>query len=322
MNTYPVPKNKEAWRPSASIETLQRRAGILKTIRDFFSARHVLEVETPVLSHASVTDPYIQSIATHCPHAYLQTSPEYAMKRLLAAGSGSIYQITKSFRQDEVGRFHNPEFTMLEWYRPGFDHHALMDEMDLLLQAILKTPASERITYADLFQQHLEIDVHRTSLAALAACAESQGITMVGDISDCDTWLGILLSHLIEPELGKDRPVFIYDYPASQASLSKVRGTNPPLASRFEVYFKGLELANGWHELQDAKEQERRFENNLSERLRQDLPPVPIDELLLGALAHGLPDCAGVALGIDRLIMLALGKEHIADVISFDFERA
>lgn len=293
------------------IPVLQQRAYILKTIREFFAERNVWEVETPLLSDATVTDPHIGSIAAG--KSYLQTSPEYAMKRLLVAGSGSIYQICKAFREDLVGRLHRPEFTMLEWYRIGFDHHALMDEMDELLQKILKTPPAERITYAEIFKKVLNLNPHFANVDELISCAKK--INFSGKLNDENAYLDLLFTHCIEPELAKDRPVFLYDFPASQAALSKIRPGNPPVASRFEVYFKGIELANGFHELQDAKEQRARFDNDLAYRKKHQLPLPPIDEKFLAALEHGLPDCAGVALGIDRLVMLALEKEKIEQVV-------
>ncbi|MBV9575811.1 MAG: EF-P lysine aminoacylase GenX [Gammaproteobacteria bacterium] len=314
-----------SWEPSASLANLRIRAQILKIIRDFFAARDVMEVETPLICHTSVTDTYIQSIPVlinqeKTPY-YLQTSPEYAMKRLLAAGFGAIYQISKAFRQEEIGRWHNPEFTMLEWYRPGFNHHHLMDEMDTLLQLILQTPAAERKTYAELFQTYLQINPHQTSIAELSACAKQKQINIAAEINEIDTWLTILMTHCIEPELGKNQPCFIYDFPASQAALARIEPGEPPVAARFEVYYQGIELANGFYELQDVNEQRKRFENNLLERKQAGLPLLKIDELFLAALHHGLPDCAGVALGIDRLIMLSTKSEHIAQVLSFDFSR-
>lgn len=312
------------WSPSASLENLKHRAAILNAIRAFFAARQVLEVETPVLCHASVTDPHIQSIPArwHQRNYYLQTSPEYAMKRLLAAGIGDIYQLTKSFRLDEVGRFHNPEFTMLEWYRVNYDHHQLMDEMDALLQTILHTQAAERISYADLFLSHLNCNPLAATCDELKELATKHHIQMQGELHDKDSWLHLLMSHCIEPQLGKDRPCFVYDFPASQAALARIQATNPPVASRFEVYVNGVELANGFHELQDAREQRERFEANVREREQFDLPFMPIDHYFLAALEAGLPDCAGVALGVDRLIMLATKASSISDVLSFDFSRA
>lgn len=317
------------WQPSAKLEILQQRSQLIQQIRQFFYDRGVLEVETPLMCHTSVTDPFIESIPAlfkahpNSPHEtyYLQTSPEYAMKRLLAAGSGPIYQISKAFRQEEVGRLHNPEFTMLEWYRPGFDHHQLMKEVDELLQLILQTPPSLKRTYAELFMQYLGINPHDVSITALIDCAKQHEIELGSDIADKDTWLNLLMTHCIEPQLGRDKPCFIYDFPASQASLSRIQATNPPVASRFEVYYHGMELANGFHELLDANEQRLRFEKNVAERKGKGLTAMHIDEYLLHALQFGLPDCAGVALGIDRLIMLATNQPDIAKVLSFDFAR-
>jgi lysyl-tRNA synthetase class 2 len=322
---------QNTWQPCASIETLRTRAAILKSIRDFFAARQVTEVETPLMCHTSVTDPFIQSIpALFQAHPqeneiryYLQTSPEYAMKRLLAAGSGPIFQISKAFRQGEIGRYHNPEFSMLEWYRPGFDHHNLMYEMDELLQMVLNKPAAERKTYADIFLQYLQINPHTVTLEQLKNCADENNISVASasEIHDCDTWLQLLMSECIEPQIGQNQPCFIYDFPASQAALARLQASNPPVASRFEVYYRGIELANGFHELQNAAEQRKRFENNCIERKKLGLNEMLIDEFFLAALNHGLPNCSGVALGIDRLLMLALGKDKIADVLSFDFAR-
>ncbi len=320
-----------SWQPSASIQRLRQRAEIITVIRDFFRTRKVLEVETQLLSYATVSDPYIISIpaifkkigSLQEETVYLQTSPEYAMKRLLAAGSGAIYQITKAFRQGEVGKHHNPEFTMLEWYRPGFDHHALMDEMDELLQLILKVKPAQRISYGDIFEKFLDINPHTATIAELMACAKKQNILFESDNeANRNFWLDLLITHCIEPHVGKEVPLFLYDFPATQAALAKVRQENPPVASRFEVYFKGIELANGFHELQDAKEQRRRFENDLKQRTEMNISLTPIDENFLAALQHGFPDCAGVALGIDRLIMLALDAASVSEVIGFAFERA
>jgi lysyl-tRNA synthetase class 2 len=319
-----------SWQPSAAITNLRSRAKILQQIRDFFAGRNVLEVETPILCHTSVTDPFIQSIpalfqadlsATE-QRCYLQTSPEYAMKRLLAAGSGAIYQISKAFRQGEMGRFHNPEFSMLEWYRPGFDHHQLMNEMDELLQLTLKTKPAIRQSYADLFIDHVGIDPHDCTIEELKIIASQHQLQIGSSITDKDTWLQLLLSEIIEPCLQGVQPFFIYDFPVTQAALARIQPTTPPVASRFEVYVNGVELANGFHELQDTKEQRKRFEKNLLLREQLGLAMLPIDEYLLAALEHGLPDCAGVALGIDRLVMLATQSQTISECISFDFSRA
>jgi lysyl-tRNA synthetase class 2 len=319
-----------AWQPRASFQVLKQRAHIINKIRAFFMLRNVLEVDTPLMSQNTVTDPHVAGIPaifkTYGTQdekiCYLQTSPEYAMKRLLASGSGSIFQICKAFRQGELGQIHNPEFTMLEWYRIGLDHHALMDEMDELLQIILLTAPAERVSYTDLFLQHLNINPLETHAAALAEIAQQKNIPVSGELPNRDAWLDLLWTHCIEPQVGRERPIFLYDFPASQAALAKVRDETPPLASRFEVYFKGVELANGFHELQDASEQSRRFSADLEFRLEHGLMQHAKDERFLAALTHGLPDCAGVALGIDRLIMLALQCDRVRDVLAFDFDRA
>ncbi len=318
-----------SWQPSASLLNLRKRAAILAKIRAFFAERSVLEVETPLLSQATVSNPHILSIAATVsdPHSaqtklcYLQTSPEYAMKRLLAAGSGSIYQICKAFRQDERGRLHNPEFTILEWYRLDFDHYALMTEVDELFQVLLQTPPGRRYSYAEAFEHFLGINPHSADEKALQACARQAGIEMTGKL-DRDGWLDLLLSHAIEPHLGKNAPTFIYDFPASQAALARLRLENPPLASRFEVYYQGIELGNGFHELQGETEQRSRFVEDLAYRQKHQLPPVPLDERLLAALNHGLPNCAGIAIGVDRLVMLALGESSLEKSMSFHFEEA
>ena len=311
------------WQPSASIATLQQRAHILHQIRQFFHERAIMEVETPLLCQHTVTDPYIDSfaIANHQPPYYLQTSPEYAMKRLLAAGSGPIYQISKAFRQEEQGSLHNPEFTLLEWYRPDFDHHALMDEIDALLQRLLKTPAAEKVSYRDLFLMHLDIDPHNCDPDSLLHLVQqrvelSTTTGLTGD--DC---LNLLLTHVIEPTLGHKAPVFIYDYPASQAALAKIRQGSPSVAERFELYIDGIELANGFHELQDANEQYHRFNQDLTIRRKLNKASPTIDRRFIASLEAGLPDCSGVALGLDRLIMLACKHSTVNTSISFDWQR-
>jgi elongation factor P--(R)-beta-lysine ligase len=320
-----------AWQPSASIEHITIRARVLAQIRKFFNARNVLEVETPLMSAASGTDLHLHPMITHYQESlvaplqpfYLQTSPEFAMKRLLAAGSGPIYQICKAFRNGEVGRYHNPEFTMLEWYRPGYDHNQLMNEVEQLLKDILQTGDAERISYSTIFKKILNIDPLTVSLETLKACAIKSGLSEVEQWKDesQDTWLQLLFSHLIEPTLGQTVPTFIYDFPASQAALAKVYGA-PQVAARFEVYVKGIELANGYHELTDADEQQRRFEQDLIQRRQTHLPTVPISYYLLEAMKSGLPDCAGVALGVDRLILLLTEASHLSEVIAFPVERA
>lgn len=321
------PDSAADWRPTAPLENLRRRARILSEIRSFFAARGVLEVETPILAAATVSDLHLASLETRVAgtRAFLQTSPEFAMKRLLAAGSGPIFQIARAFRDDERGRHHNPEFTLLEWYRPGFDHHALMDEMDALLSGILGTPSARRLSYRALFLEELGIDPHRATPAQLEDAARARGLEPPRGLGS-DDLLNLLMSVVLEPVLGRERPLFLFDYPASQAALARIRPPahegEPAVAERFEVYVEGVELANGFHELADAAEQRRRFEHDLSTRGERGLPAVPIDEHLLGALAAGFPDCAGVALGIDRLVMIALGASSIDEVIAFPVERA
>lgn len=308
--------SKNNWQPTASIASLKQRAAIIKRIRDFFQSREVWEVETPLLSCASIPDPNIPSFAL-ANGLYLQTSPEFAMKRLLAANSGDIFQICKAFRHDEVSKTHNPEFTMLEWYRVGFDHHQLMDEMDALLQTLLNTnKPADRLTYQAVFEKTLAINPHTTSTDELKQCAEQHALSIEGTLTK-DEWLDVLFTHLIQDAL--QDVTFIYDYPASQAALARI---NNGVAERFEVFAKGHELANGFHELADANEQRSRFENDLSKRETLGLSPLPIDKNLLAALEQGLPDCAGVALGIDRLIMLMLDLKHIKDVLSFNADNA
>ncbi len=317
------------WRPSASPDALRRRAAAPATLRNLFAERGVMEVETPILSAASITDLQLGFLSTrwHGPGTgagrplYLHTSPEFPMKRLLCAGYGDIYQLAKVFRDDESGRNHNPEFTMLEWYRLGFDHHQLMTEMDALLQRVLGVSGSDRLRYADAFQQQLAIDPHTTSDRELQQlCLSRAGYR--GSALDRDAMLQLLFAHCVEPSLGFERPCFIFDFPASQAALARVRNETPAIASRFEVYVRGLELANGFHELADANEQRRRFEADNAARVARGLPTGVIDEALLAALANGLPDCAGVALGVDRLVMLALGANHIDEVLAFPISRA
>jgi elongation factor P--(R)-beta-lysine ligase len=319
------------WQPSLAMDLLPLRATILNQIRQFFAERKVLEVETPLLSHATVTDKHLHSFQSDYYFAdgqqkqtlYLQTSPEFAMKRLLAAGSGAIYQLCKAFRnRGESGCYHNPEFTMLEWYRPGFNHHELMDEVEALLKLILNCQSAQRFTYCELFQHFLQINPYQASIQQLKETAKQfQIVTENLDDLGQDDWLNLLMTHLIEPKLPA-HPIFIYDFPASQAALARLRPGNPALAERFEVYVQGLELANGFHELSSPSEQRQRFINDLTQRQKIGAAAIPIDERLLAALEHGLPDCAGVALGIDRLILLAANKSCLHEVMAFPLERA
>jgi len=311
------------WQPTGSWDNLKVRAEVLAQLREFFAERDILEVDTPVLSHGTVTDPHLHSLKTlysdNKTPLYLQTSPEFGMKRLLAAGSGAIYQICKSFRDGEFGQYHNPEFTMLEWYRPGFDHWKLMDETDELLQTVLKTKPAERMSYQEAFKQ-FDIDPLTATVDELKQLAERLSISGSGlDNLGYDDWLQLIMSDAIEPHLGQEQPTFIYDFPASQAYLAKIRGN---VAERFEVYIKGMEIANGFHELIDADEQHERFKKELAERKMQGKVEVPLDTRLVAALANGMPECAGIAVGIDRLVMLACGADALREVISFSVDRA
>jgi len=315
------------WQPTANLVNLRKRAEILSQIRNFFYQRNILEVETPLLCSASIPDPNIHSLQTQCLVAgqaypktfYLQTSPEFAMKRLLAAGSGSIFQIGKAFRDAEMGSYHNPEFTMLEWYHLNFDHQQLMNEMDELLQVVLKTKPAERLSYQELFERYIGVNPHTATPAILSDKLQEFSINIDQHaLMGGDDYLNLLMTHTIEPELGREKPIFVYDYPASQSALARLRKTaSYQVAERFEVYYHGTELANGFHELTDAMEQKKRFEQEQEKRVAQGLSPMPLDAHFLAALEQGLPDCAGVALGVDRLIMLALGVSDIQEVITF-----
>ncbi len=320
-----------SWRPGAPLANLRERARILQRIRAFFAERGVMEVETPLLSAAALTEPAIDSFVTRYigpGHAtglnlYLHTSPEFPMKRLLAAGSGPIYQLCKVFRQGEAGRRHNPEFTLLEWYRPGFDHHALMDEVAALVAPLLGLESeAERLSYCDAFKRHADVDPFAASIDELRGTAQRLGIVGFDAGEERDTWLDLILSHSVEPHLGKEGLCFLTDYPASQAALARLNPDNPAVAERFELYYRGVELANGFHELGDSREQRKRFESELAERAARGQDSYPMDEHLLAALEAGLPDCAGVALGVDRLVMLALGAGALDEVIAFTLERS
>lgn len=315
------------WQPTATIPTLRRRADTLARIRQFFAERDVLEVETPCLGNFTITDPFIEVLVADHPlrdaPLYLQTSPEYAMKRLLAAGSGPIYQLARVFRRDERGSRHNPEFTMLEWYRPDFDHWQLMDEVAELLQLVLGDIECQCISYRQAFTIVLGIDPHTTSCAELESLAR-QHIDIQMQSDNRDDWLNLLLAELIEPTLGVGQPVFLYDYPASQASLAKIENDEQGIAvgRRFELYINGIEIANGYHELTDADEQAKRFADDNQLREQMGNTSREADTRLLAAMHHGMPDCAGVALGVDRLLMVALEKDLISDVMAFSLERA
>jgi len=317
----------EHWQPGISLEMLKLRAGLLQRIRAFMNARGILEVDTPVLGHAAVTDPNLHSFSTCFRHPagtevrtlYLGTSPEFAMKRLLAYGSGPIYQITHVFRDGESGRLHNPEFTMLEWYRTGYDEHALMDETGALLLE-LEFKSALRKKYGEVFQTATGLDPHCADTSLLQQAAREHGLVTVMD--DRAGLLDFLFNRCVAESLGHEQPVFIHDYPACQCVLARLSDDDPPVARRFELFINGIEIANGFYELADAHEQRRRFEQDNRRRREMGLPESPIDERLLLALAHGLPDCAGVAVGVDRLLMVRQGCDELRHVMPFPIDHA
>ncbi len=316
------------WQPTATIEALQARARLYAMIRRFFSERGVLEVETPILSSGGNTDPNIESFRLHFSRAgeiqrWLRTSPEFALKRLVAAGIGSCYELGRVFRNGEMGRMHNPEFSMLEWYRVGWTHHQLMDECAELVKEALRLAgrsASVRETsFRHLYQEQLGLDPLTASEAELRAPLAVFDIRADG--LSRDDWLDLLMTHLIQPSFPDNRILLIYDYPKSQAALARIRHGDVPVAERFELYLGPIELANGYHELNDPTEQRERFDRDLSQRRKRNTALPPVDERLLAALPT-LPDCAGVALGVDRLLTAMLGSDRIADTIAFPFDRA
>ena len=320
---------QEQWQPTTSVKNLLTRAKLLAEIRRFFTDRGLLEVETPVLSEFGVTDVHLATFSTEfispfgeqSKTLWLSTSPEYHMKRLLAAGSGPIFQIGKVFRNEEAGNRHNPEFTMLEWYRPHFDMYRLINEVDDLLQQILECPPAESMSYQFAFQQYVGLDPLSADLSELAEKAKKHQLIGAENESR-DTLLQFLFSTVVEPQIGQEAPVVVYHFPASQAALAQISSEDLRVAERFEFYYKGLELANGFHELSDAREQLRRFQQDNLQREKMGLPVRAIDTRLLAALQAGIPNCSGVALGVDRLLMIAMGTESIREVISFAIDNA
>ena len=319
------------WKPTASIEAIQMRARLNTLIRRFFLERGVLEVETPILSAAGNTDPNIESFQLEfsghatagVPRRWLRTSPEFPLKRLLAAGVGSCYELGRVFRNGEMGRLHNPEFTLLEWYRLGWDHHKLMDECAELVKEALrlvgKSASIRDTSFRQLYLEHLSIDPLTASEAELRAPLAVFDISADG--LSRDDWLDLLMTHLIQPSIPDNRILLVYDYPKSQAALARIRQGDIPVAERFEVYLGPVELANGYRELGDADEQRERFVRDLSRRKKKGDSMPPIDERLLASLPT-MPDCSGVAMGVDRLLMMMLGAERMADVIAVPFDRA
>jgi lysyl-tRNA synthetase class 2 len=315
------------WQPTATRERLALRAALLARARAFFAARQVLEVDTPLLVNAPVTDTHIHSLPVGAPPAlFVHTSPEYAMKRLLAAGVGDIYQICHVARGFEQSRLHNSEFTLVEWYRLGFDVPRLMTEVEALVrelcgaQPLLRRP-SERLSYAEVFARHVKLDPFTAPLAELRGAVTHLGYRDAAD-SERDELLDLIMGAVIGPALGHEALTFIYGYPASQAALARLDPLDPRTAQRFELYLSGVELANGFQELAAAAEQRARFAQDQRERARRGLPVHAMDERLLAALAAGLPECSGVALGFDRVVMLAAGAAHIREVLPFPTETA
>jgi lysyl-tRNA synthetase class 2 len=322
------------WQPTCSIELLRLRAKVLGDIRRFFSARAVLEVETPVLSYSSGTDPQLDFFTTdYCSPplkhtVFLQTSPEFAMKRLLAAGSGSIYQICKAFRNGESGRFHNPEFTLLEWYRVGFTLSQLMDEiaelMAVLFNGYRALIPTQRFSYQEIFKCYTGLNPLEFSYQDYCTYARDNQLSEAVSICGYDhgLWLDFIFSHNVQPRLGENSVCMVYGYPACQSSLARINEYNSQITDRVEVFINGIELGNGYYELTDAKEQERRFDKEIAIRQQRKHPVTVKDKHLVAALEAGLPECSGMAIGLDRLLMLLANSAAINDVLNFPIHRA
>jgi elongation factor P--(R)-beta-lysine ligase len=320
------------FRPTASWENLRLRAELLRRLREFFHRRGFLEVETPVLSADTVVDRHLDPFAVACGDAagrpprtlWLQTSPEFAMKRLLAAGGEAIYQVGRVFRQGEQGALHNPEFTLLEWYRTGDSPAEGMQLTSDLCESLLGRGPAERISYRAAFGRYVGLDPHTAPIEELMAAARQGASSPPQNLppQDRDAWLDWLLVDRVQPQLGVGQPLLLYDYPASQAALARIRPGDPPVAERFELYVSGVELANGYHELLEAGELRRRSAAVNAQRISDGKPPLPESNRLLAAMEAGLPPAVGVALGFDRLVMLAAGAKDIAEVIAFPFDRA
>ena len=316
------------WRPTAALAMLRLRAQLLARARTYFAGTGALEVETPVLVQAAVTDVHLESLAVHRGDGsrigFLHTSPEYSMKRLLCAGAPDLYQVARVFREGERGRRHNPEFTMIEWYRLGIDHVELMRDVDGLLRALLEpvrpVGPTVHVTYAEAFQSALSLDPLTATTDAIETALQRAGLHVPDGLrGDRDGLLDLGMSMHVAPRFAADRITFVRDFPASQAALARIEG---PVAARFEAFWGGLELANGFHELGDAAEQARRFAADAVTRRTRGQPPRDADQRFLAALSAGLPPCAGVALGFDRVVMVAAGTRAIDDVLAFPIERA
>jgi len=321
------------WQPACDLKLLKLRAHLLQQIRRFFAERCVLEVETPLLCHAAGTDPNLAFFSSRYEsppnqhRLFLQTSPEFAMKRLLAAGSGSIFQICKAFRNNEAGRYHNPEFTLLEWYRVDFDLLQLMDEAEALVRLLFADKnlgKTERFTYQEVFLSHTGLDPFAFHFNQYRAYAEANGLPEATALCghDLSRWLDFLFSHRVQPSLGGNGLVMVYGYPACQAALARLRSNAPHTAERVELFMHGIELGNGYHELIDPVEQERRFDQDLAIRRQHGQAEIKKDPRFLAALASGLPACSGLAVGLDRILMLLSNSPSINDVLAFPIDRA
>ena len=327
--------------PTASWEMLRRRAELLKSVRQFFDQRDFLEVETPIISADTVVDRHLEPIPVEnllsgksnstdqnagdrSQPMWLQTSPEFAMKRLMAAGGKAIFQLARVFRKGECGSQHNPEFTMLEWYRAGDDLHAGMDLLCEFAAEFLNAGSPVRMNYRQAFLENTDVDPFTASIADLSSIARRHKLhpPWQPDHPDRDDWLHFLFSECVQPHLGNDFPAIVFDWPASQAALARIRHDSPPVAERFELFFRGIELANGYHELANADELAQRNLAVNQLRAKDGNAALPENSRLLSAMRAGFPACAGVALGIDRLLMVITGAKHIADVIAFPIDRA
>lgn len=322
------------FKPTASIEMLKRRSELTHAIHRFFSARDFIHVETPLLSHDTVVDRYIHPVAllkstltgreADQEPLWLQTSPEFCMKRLLASGATAIYQVAKAFRQGESGARHNPEFTMLEWYRVGDDMRSGMELLSDFASTVLGRPKSKLLSYGDAFRNIAGVDPFTDPVESFGEALSKRGVSVSEFAleSDRDFWLNLILTHLVEPKLGFEAPVIIFDWPSSQAALAIVRDDSPPVAERFELYVDGVELGNGYHELLDADEQMHRNKENNSLRVKDRSVPLPVESRLLDAMRAGMPGCSGVAVGVDRLLMVLEACQNIDQVIAFPLDRA
>ncbi|AWI49946.1 elongation factor P--(R)-beta-lysine ligase [Buchnera aphidicola] len=323
---------KKKWKPSASIKDLMKRSKIIADIRSFFLKKNIMEVETPILSQSGVTDVNLMPFITNYfsfndnikkKKLWLITSPEYHMKRLLSAGSGSIYQICRSFRNQEFGQYHNPEFTMLEWYQLSCSMEKMIEEIDFFFQKILNFNKADKISYQEVFMKFLKIDPLSTSLSELFQCYKKFNLkNLIYLENDLNQLIENIFTLQIQPFLGKEKPLFVYHFPSEQACLASINKKDSRVSERFEIFFKGIELGNGFHELTDYFEQRKRFIKDNRKRCDMNLPEQKIDDYFLDAIHHGLPTCSGVAIGLDRLIMIALNKNSIDQVMSFSFERS